>query len=926
MAEEPNASPRSLLIEGEGAIDLARLRGAVEEAARVNPGARLVLRGNHWMDSLVPPRVRVATVGELEPLEDAAFVREPLDAERGPTCEIIVVLRSGIESALVFRAFHGVMDGHGLVAWARDVFRAWRRESTLGAWSKENDATLARRLSSVNGQVRPLRLVPESGLHASPLGENAGGLSFATQARSVQGPRMGVLAKIAAATASFSDQPRSHFLLPVDLRRHDRSVSSTANLEAPLALDVANGETWGEVYPRLVRALAERRELASVESEGVTSRLPGWARRGVAELVRRGVRRGDAYAASAVIEHIGRVELRDVSAPEFQARRVVALPAHGARVPLSIAAIEHGDHVEVAVTYADAPVTGAHACRLLDAIATALTAEEPNDWSGNETSAPYPRDETIASLFLARASESPDAVALVREGTRVTYAELRDRAEAIAGKLAALGVAPGAIVGLVVERTEDAVAALLAVLLAGGAYLPIDPRYPDERVRLMLADAGVRLCIAHAAHAARVTGVFDGEVMQVEDLGEETDSPPTTALLTPAAATDLAYVIYTSGSTGRPKGVAVEHQSLVNYVVWARKAYGVEPSSRFALFTSLSFDLSVTSLLLPLATGASVALFPGEIDHTMLRRVLTESGVNALKLTPTHLDLIDALEVTANIRVAIVGGEQLRGPMAARAQRTFGRDCRIVNEYGPTEATVGCVTHAFDLARDGQAPAVPIGVPMSNVRIHLLDETRRAVPPGETGEIYIAGESLARGYLGDEAKTRERFVTLDSGERAYRTGDLGRLTEDGVLEFLGRTDDQIKIRGHRVEPGEIVAALETHPRVARAVVLGRKRSNEAQDMELCAYVVPRGAFDRAELRAYLEARLPHSMVPAFCIAVGDIPLTVNGKIDVRALPDPFPRRATAAPRLGAQTEPWFRPTPAARPLSSVPPPEPRRGA
>jgi acyl-coenzyme A synthetase/AMP-(fatty) acid ligase len=348
------------------------------------------------------------------------------------------------------------------------------------------------------------------------------------------------------------------------------------------------------------------------------------------------------------------------------------------------------------------------------------------------------------------------------------------------------------------------------------------------------------------------------------------------------------YVIYTSGSTGRPKGVQIEHRNLVNYVSWATELYRVDRSTRFALFTSLAFDLSGSSIFLPLLAGGSIALVPEDVSHRSLRTMLEDSGADALKLTPAHLDLIGRLGLTPQgFRVLIVGGEQLRGAVAARAQRAFGPDCRIVNEYGPTEATIGCVVHVFDAERDALAPRVPIGVPVADTTVYLLDAHRRHVGRGGIGELYLAGAQLARGYLGRPDLDRERFVRLADGTRAYRTGDLARLTADvdtadGVLEYLGRTDDQIKIRGHRVEPGEIEAALEEHPQVARAVVVAR-------DQTLCGYVITRDAEPPSSdaLRRHLAERLPHYMVPGAIVAVAELPHTTNGKIDVRALPDPF---------------------------------------
>ncbi len=424
----------------------------------------------------------------------------------------------------------------------------------------------------------------------------------------------------------------------------------------------------------------------------------------------------------------------------------------------------------------------------------------------------------------------------------------------------------------------------------------------------------------------------------------------------------LAYILYTSGSTGQPKGVQIEHRSLVNYVGWAQAAYGIDAGSRFALFTSLAFDLTATAIFPPLLAGGSIALVPEALDHLTLRTILHDSGANALKLTPTHLQLITQLEGAAprGFRTLIVGGEQLTMTLARKAQARFGADCRIVNEYGPTEATIGCVCHVFDAARDGDLAAVPIGVPGRNMQAHLLDADRRPVARGASGELYLAGDCLARGYLDRPDLNRERFVKLLDGRRAYRTGDLARLNGRGLLEFLGRADEQVKIRGHRIEPGEIEAVIAAQPGVAQALVVGRARAGGAGgDPILCAYYVPsaidgerarsaasgdeaasrtsladaqatpanasrrpavidetaaqtslagaqptgadetrrHAVVDEAALRRALERQLPAFMIPSFIFAVDEIALTVNGKADLRRLPNPADhmQRAATAP-------------------------------
>jgi amino acid adenylation domain-containing protein len=402
----------------------------------------------------------------------------------------------------------------------------------------------------------------------------------------------------------------------------------------------------------------------------------------------------------------------------------------------------------------------------------------------------------------------------------------------------------------------------------------------------VLSDAGATVCLVQGSHTA------GGAVPEVA-IDELPFDQPSAAVDAGPAPDDLAYVIYTSGSTGTPKGVEVPHSALAAYVEAATEQFSVTAETNFALFTSLAFDLSNTALFVSTSAGGTLVLVPGEPSHLTFRDMLASSGADTLSLTPSHLDLICGLGLRSdNVRALVVIGEQLRRSVAARAQEAFGPKCRIFNMYGPTEVTVGCTMRPFDPDEDGAA-AVPIGVPMANCTVHLLDGQRRFVPVGEVGEMYLGGAQVARGYRGRPDLTRERFVRLADGSRVYRSGDLARVLPSGELEFIGRADDQVKIMGHRIEPAEITHVIETHPDVERALVVAAKRPGG--DTMLCAYVVGGDALTPAELNRYLDERLPRYLVPSRIQKLDEFPQTPNGKIDTAALPDPFARDPGRAP-------------------------------
>jgi amino acid adenylation domain-containing protein len=489
----------------------------------------------------------------------------------------------------------------------------------------------------------------------------------------------------------------------------------------------------------------------------------------------------------------------------------------------------------------------------------------------------------LHEMIAAQALRTPDRTALVAGGERLTYRELMARSGSLARELSARGVGPDVVVALFLERSVELVVALLAVLGAGGAYLPLDLSHPGERLSFLLGDARAGLLLT-AERLLPDLPETAARVLFLETLsGSGAAEAPEAAALEPD---NLAYVLYTSGSTGRPKGVAVTHRGLANYLLWAADAYPVGEGA--PVHSPMGFDLTVTSLYLPLIAGRSVTLLPEEQGGQGLAAALAGGGFGLLKVTPAHLEVLGRLVPPAQAAecgsVFVIGGEPLSAEQLA-FWRTHAPDTRLINEYGPTETVVGCTFHEVT-AEDGATGAVPIGRPIANVEIQLLDPELHLVPVGVPGELYIGGAGVCRGYLNRLDQTAERFVPDPSGSepgaRLYRTGDLVRWTAAGNLELLRRLDDQVKVRGFRIELGEIEAALSRHPGVRGAAVLVRE--DIPGDRRLVAYVA--GAVPSADLRQHLRGQLPEYMVPSVLELLDELPLTANGKIDRRALPAP----------------------------------------
>jgi len=542
--------------------------------------------------------------------------------------------------------------------------------------------------------------------------------------------------------------------------------------------------------------------------------------------------------------------------------------------------------------------------RLADLRLLALADQALLSTGWNDTSAPYPADATVHGLFEAQAARTPTATALVFEGERLGYAELNRRANRLAQGLRTRGVRRGALVGIWLDRSVAMVVAMLGVLKAGAAYVPLDPAFPQDRIDYMMADASLAAVVTQDRLVAEAQGPLapllrvDGEATWLAQL-DGTDRGPD---VQGCDANDLAYVIYTSGSTGRPKGVMLEHRSVVNFLVSMQREPGIGPGDRFVSVTTLSFDIAGLEILGPLTCGGTVVLAPRAtaLDGQALARLVHEQDATLLQATPaTWRLLLDSgwvgHEGSAPGRAGLkmlCGGEALPRDLAERLLALPGE---LWNLYGPTETTIwSTLTRVRDLSRP-----ISIGRPIANTQVYVMETVAplpRLAPVGVGGELCIAGAGLARGYLGRPELTAEKFVTVDLPDlgptRMYRTGDVARWRADGQLEFAGRRDHQVKLRGFRIELGEIEAVLATAPGVRQAVT--QVREDQPGDQRLVAYVVSTMEFTPEQARATLRAKVPEYMVPNLFVTLPALPLTPNGKIDRKALPVPRPQEGSDA--------------------------------
>lgn len=513
----------------------------------------------------------------------------------------------------------------------------------------------------------------------------------------------------------------------------------------------------------------------------------------------------------------------------------------------------------------------------------------------------------IHKLFEAQVAKNPNGIALVFEAEQLTYAQLNARANQLAHHLRKLGVGPDVPVALGLDRSIDLIVGLLGILKAGGAYVPLDPGLPPARLELMLSDAGARVLVTRSEMAAALGSHLDQVVSIDTDRAlltkESTDDPEARV-----SDQNLVYIIFTSGSTGRPKGVAVEHRQLLNYLnsIWEKLA--LPAGSSFATVSTVAADLGNTVLFPPLCKGGTLHLISEEraTNPDALAEYCRRHPIDCLKIVPSHLSALLSAASPADVlprRRLVLGGEASSWSLIEKI-KSLAPHCEILNHYGPTEATVGAVSYDVDVNAPRPGDTVPLGRPLANTQVFILDEAMRLAPIGAPGELHIGGSGVARGYINHASATAEKFIPDPfggNGTRLYRTGDGARYLPDGRIEFLGRVDDQVKIHGFRIEPREIELALCDHPKVETTVVVARE--DLPGEKRLVAYCVGKEhhVLEAGELRTFLRGKLPEYMLPSAFVFLKQLPLTPNGKTDRQALPAPDPFRsegdgAFAAPR------------------------------
>lgn len=494
----------------------------------------------------------------------------------------------------------------------------------------------------------------------------------------------------------------------------------------------------------------------------------------------------------------------------------------------------------------------------------------------NSTQFEYPENKTFIELFEECTRKMPDRCAIEYNGKEYTYSQLNKQADWLANYIHNDLKFVNKIIGVCTLHSIESVVAILAVLKSGCTYLPLDDKIPEERLRYIIEDSGLSLILTNFEIKYRLdVPVLDLTKCDLTRCGMCQNFSVQQA--------EIAYIIYTSGTTGKPKGVMVKQRGLVNYISWAKKVYDVVPEDKFALYTSFAFDLTITSIFTPLICGAAIAVYCDDQNKYVLYRIIEDNRVSIVKLTPAHLKLLSDMD-NSNSRITrfIVGGENLKYDIANQIYNGFGGNVRIFNEYGPTETVVGCMIYEFN-ADVRYGSSVPIGKPADNVQIYLLDQNMRPVLPGEKGEIYIAGDGVAQGYLNNDVLSAQRFIPNQFGKgMMYKTGDIARFIDEDTIEYICRIDDQVKVNGYRIELGEIEECIKKIEGIDEAIVKYILLPNG--NKVLCAFYSGDN-IEKKHIKSFIKNYLPDYMIPVYYTYVEQFNLTLNGKLDRRALPE-----------------------------------------
>lgn len=867
-----------IVIQGQGNLNLSQLTQAITKAQSYTPGSQLQLKGklhfSRWIDSDSPPPVREITSHNWrgDDFEIRQFLQAPL---KNSTCEVLLL--QGNPQYIIFRVLHSVMDARGAQIWVNNVFKALRKESLIQLFDDITDRTFAKSLKQKDYRKKyPFNCI-------SPTGPAIGQSKRFQWVRLTLPERIpGLIAQIATHVMHYTNQhsscPATRFMIPVDLRFHNPQLQTTANLSNPLFLDLVSEQDWPSLYSRMLQELLEKREGVIGQWDDLISYLPIWFLKPALRALSHYLLSKNRFMMTGILSNIGYIDLNHFSCENFQAETCFFLPVNVPITPLTMVIVEMNNHTEIVVSMPE--VLGNKG--RLKALTTYLTQKlvgsnflhQRKVVEINQTSRIYSQKKTVIDLFEEQVHQHPQNIALKENHLSFTFFELNQQVNRLANMLNQQHLKSKPIIAIMMKRSIDSIISILAILKIGGSYLPLDPQYPESHLQFLIDDAKVDALITNVQTQSLNVKIIN--MKQAHSYSNE--------FISQTQPLDRAYIIYTSGTTGNPKGVQLSHKNLLNYINWAVHFYPIDTQQIYALYTSLSFDLTITSIFSPLVTGQELHIF-SDSPIIALKKIIDEQKVTVLKATPSHVRLLNQLNFSSSkIKTLIIGGEQLDNQLAYQISSTVEHQINIYNEYGPTEVTVGCIVHLYN--PDQTEAIVPIGTPIQNTKVYVLDKNLKNT---HSGELYLAGDGVSMGYFNRPLLNKEKFVLHPATqERMYRTGDKVEWLANHSLIYLGRVDQQIKLKGYRIEPEEIEHVLDKYPGVKQSIV-------QKQSDQLVAYLLTQDELTKEQMQEYLSSKLPQFMIPQLYIFTKTFPLTTNGKVDLQELTSYLPHSKQITP-------------------------------
>lgn len=878
-----------LVIEGEGRIELALLKDAVNKVSENIPGCRLKLHCRRWIaDGQLPRIIELAAYPDFQnDLNRQMRSLKPFDPRNGLTTEIALA-HEGRRSAIIFRALHTVMDGQGLQIWAKAIFQALRDEAIPLAHSTVTDDEL---IQSLNPRPRPDDpKIPSAIGPKSRSSDPESYQQFDYARRSIRANIPALIPKLAVACRDYLDQEGKDgalVMVPVDVRDDlpaEQPGLNTGNLSLPIFITIRPNDDWIEAASQLLKKIEAKAYLGKGPSDFAYKIFPdrtlAWI---LARFYRYQINKG-RYLVSAIISHVGKQSLADYCSKDFAAKSMVFPPSPMPVCPLSLIITEYDGRLEICLGKSRALPTTAETMLndLLEVAGLNNLPEAPKAVTLKALRPPLNarvRCKDILEEIDQAIQIRPDAIAIV-DGTRtLSFGEFQTERDQLASLL--LQKTGRSLVGerivLVVNRSIESFLLVHACLALGAVFVPVDPQYGDERLSAIIHDCEPALIISESSLSA--AGGFP--LLTLSEIFGATPKVDRGMLPKSFDPDRGAYIIYTSGTTGKPKGVPISRNQLGHYLDSVIKSeISPYPHEALAWFTTLSFDISITPLYASLMTGLKILIIREESAPLAMEQLLKSPIATYALMTPAHLQILLSLGTrpSSTWRALAIGGEGWNWDLALKAKELFGESVTIFNMYGPTEVTVAVGIYALNFDQP-ELDGLPIASsPVEHAAIYLLDEQGRE---SSEGEIYLAGHALSDGYWKDEIKTKAAFVDNPflPGTKMYRTGDKG-LFQKGKLYCLGRIDDQVKINGYRVELDEIISVLQKIAGIREAVVLLDKSVSKPT---LHAFFTADKGLSETMIKDEMKRFLPHFMIPSAFHHVREIPLTVNGKVDRKSL-------------------------------------------